>query len=307
MRYYTESRYTGKNRRNRLLRILFSAFAVLAILIALAVLGNILYDRLERTKDLFITSYAGNAEAESTDRQDMARVPYTPMEEQSDLYSHMDAASFADEQEISASCRLAAELYDGISVSVSDAGGTRYALAAYEGLHLPESLPSAACLKDLTHAADTYGLASCAVLLLRDVVTDSAAAVELSRMGFDEILFTVAADAIGDSDVELLTDFLRAIRTESGNAKIGFSFPAPLFENPEYAQYLEKLAAHTDFLVLDTGDTEDSSAVRDLCESLRGSIGYYPLRILLRGTERQIAEKTQELRDADFRGIQAVQ
>lgn len=289
------------------MRILLSVLAILLILIALTVLGNILHDRLEETKDLFIDPHAGNAPAESTSRPDTDRTPYTPMEEQSDIYAFIDAASFANEAELSDACRLTAELHDGVSVTVSDGDGVRYALSAYESQPFPEDLPSAAYLKEVTRVADTHGLTSCAVLLLRDVVTDSAAAVELSRIGFGEILFTVSATAIGDGDVTLLSDFIRAIRTESGDAKIGFSFPASLFASPEYAQHLEKLAAHTDFLVLDTGDTADSAAVRELCEALRGSIGYYPLRILLRGTERQIAEKEQELRDAGFLGMQKVQ
>ena len=52
MKYYTSSQYTGKTVQKRILRIVLITALAIGILSALAVLGNLFRDRLQRAADL---------------------------------------------------------------------------------------------------------------------------------------------------------------------------------------------------------------------------------------------------------------
>ena len=319
MRLYSSSHYRGVSRRRRLGRILLLLLLTAAILISFLVMGNILHDRLEDAAPLLslpIISYTDSPAASSAD----TAVPFhifvagdTP----DGIFCTMDTAVLreGDPEAVRAACAVAAELYDGLSVTVRGEDGLRF---APEGTETgDETLPGAASLRTLCDAAGEYGLILCAVWHLPGGVpeADSDAcdgARELAKMGFDEILFTgLTAGPLREQDISAMTALSSAVKEGSPALRVGFALEDDVFADVDSAYALETLAMSVDLLAVDFGippedGTDEAEYARDCAGALYGSIEYYPLRVLIRGSVAAVAAQSAALQELGCAAVQPV-
>lgn len=306
MRLYTYSLYTGNSRRKKLTRILLLCALAAAIFLSLLLLGNILNDRLEKATPLLAlpaVHYGTDGIQEPDAPNVFVYSQKNPANTVPGAFCALRPAEYKSETELREACALASELYDGLTVTVSDAAGARFSLDAWttDG-ETDGTLPGTDALRSAAACAAENALTSCAILSLSGV-SDTEAAAELSALGFSEILFTGTGmlDEGTERALRVLTD---AIRATGSGIRIGFALFPDVFTDAQHAPQLEALAGYADFLALDTSDcAADEERVLALCDSLRGSIGYYSLRILLLGDAARLAAQAETLRASGFPAV----
>lgn len=313
MRRYARARYIGVNRRRRIGRIALLCALCVGTLALLLQLGNVFHDRLAAAAPYLALPDVAQLVAPQAEPS-VEMVSFQPKAGRAGLLCAPDSSVYADSTSIRAACEVAAQLYDGISVTVSGADGLRFSLSAAEN---EAELPGEDALSVLTQAADAQGLTVCAVWQLPDEIPgcDSetcAAAQRLAELGVDEILFTGLTDAsLHDRDLAAMTALADAIKTSNTAVQIGFALEADVFADAASAPQLEMLAMQVDFVAVDFGaPPEEADAAEFALESvgaLYGSIAYYPLRVLLRGSETELAAQLETLREAGYTAVQQIQ
>lgn len=312
MMRYSQNKYRGLSYRRKISQILFFSVLGTAILLSFLMLGNLLHDRLDKAApllDLPAVSYADTSALEVVFAPPVVS-SLLPKESPDGVYCTVDdtVLTSGDASRLQQACAVAAELYDGISVTVSDENGLRFAFAD-DASAVPQPLT------DLMKAAKNHGLVFSAVWQLPDEVpgTDSVTctvASALARAGADEILFTgLSSASLSDEELTAMSALYDAVRAESSSVKIGFALMPEVFADVDSAPRLETLSAHTDILAVDFGEpaADDPDGTAHALESaagLYGSIGYYPLRILIRGGAEKAAAQSAALQQAGYTSIQ---
>lgn len=309
MMRYSQNKYRGLSYRRKLGQILFFCVLGTAILLSFLVLGNLLHDRLDEAAPLLnlpAVSYADTSALEVVFAPPV--VSYLrPKESPDGIYCTVDDAvlTSGDISELQQACAVAAELYDGISVTVSDGN---FAFGD-DASAVPQPLT------DLLKAAKSHGLIFSAVWQLPDEVpkTDSvtcAIACAIARAGADEILFTgLRSASLSAEELADMSALYDAVRAASSSVRIGFALMPEVFADVDSAPRLETLCAHTDILAVDFGEpaADDPDGTAHALESaagLYGSIEYYPLRILIRGSAEKATAQSAALQHAGYTSLQ---
>ncbi len=313
MRSRSSSQYLGSSPRKRILRVLFFCALAAAILLSVLMLGNILHDRLAQASPLLAlpsVSY-GNIPDRKTAQTYSA---FTPGKEIPGIYYAPGASVLSKAETIPDSCTAAAELYNGISLAVNDDAGLRFAPKAADKTAAVTSPYPNETLAALLKAADAASLRTCAVWQMESSVPDwtsseSESIRAIAAEGFDEILFTtLTAGDLNERSIAAAAALADALKNLHPRLLVGFAVEHAAFTEADLAPLLEKLAMSVDFLAVDfgkapEGETESAAFAAERADTLYGSIAYYPLRVLVRGSDITAAAQIQKLRDA---GIPAV-
>lgn len=315
MRSRSSAQYLGTSLRKKILRILCFCALALMLVISVLMLGNILHDRLEKAAPLLslpaISYNLGAADARGTSTY----TPYTSGEIRPGYYYAPAASVLAKSDSIPAFCRTAAELYSGISLLLHDGENLRFASKTPPADGSQKGLLPYESITALLRASKEAALPCCAVWQMGTAVPDSDETANgslfgIASLGFEEILFTtLSADTLNERTVAACASLTEALKKKAPRLLVGFAVEYDAFTDAELAPMLEKLAACVDILAVDLGvlpaDESDSAAfARTRAASLYGSIAYYPLRVLVRGTEEDASAQLRALQDA---GIPAVQ
>lgn len=285
MRLYSYSQYTGNSRRKRVTRVLALLALAAAIFAAFLILGNLLTDRMEQAAPLLALPSAHAAYTKDTAAAENVYL-YTQASGTDSApggaFCALDPAEYATADDVRAACALAAELYDGISLTPD-----------------VSALPAEETVRALASAADTYSLTFAAALSLEDGTDAAADAAEtLAALGVSEIVFTGAGTPTADEVYALCTLYAH-LKQNAPSLAVGFSLSPAMFREANRAPVLETFAGYVDFLALDTSECgADEKAAAELCDALRGSIRYYSLRVLIGGEASARAAQTETLREA---------
>jgi len=316
MMKYSQNKYRSPGARRKAGRILLFCALTAALLFSFLVLGNLLHDRLEKAQPLLnlpAVTYADTAAAPPPSAalpfSDHQRGTYT-----GGIYCTVDETVFSagDAAAMKEACAVAAELYDGLSITVSGENALRFSSAAGQD---PSSFAPPAEWKTLTEAAHSCGLTVCAVWSLPNEIPgiDSAtcdSARAFAADGADEILFTgLAAASLSAADAAAMAELSESIRKSGTGVKIGFALTPEIFADVDSASLLETLMPHVDFLAVDigeppAGDPDGTAHAKNIAEKLYGSIAYYPLRILIRGSDVKLSAQSVILQEAGYTDIQ---
>lgn len=269
MKYYTPSHYTGKTKQKKTLRIAFLSLLLLGILIGLAVLGNLLRERLARAQSLLALSPEDyTVQTGKTESYEYTKPPEKRMLSYKGVCLPLSAA---------------AENQNGISVTVSDASGLYFALAdASENT----ALTPAARLADTVSAAAANGThLSASVYTSYSAAKDAALLSELARYGITEVVLRgLTGSTLSEKQTYTLLLYLEEIRNAAPQMTVGIALPPALLSSAASAAHLDTLAAYYDFLLLDLSDADTdnyAALVRNTLSTHYGSLSYYDLGVLL--------------------------
>lgn len=283
MRYYTSTQYTGKTKKKRILRAVLLTSLSLGILIGTAMLGNLLRERLVRTENLLSLSpedYAVQPETAPTPqftepprrRQTVEAVVCTPV----------DADAFASRNTLDDA--LSHLSGGGISVTVSDAEGARF---AFDAIPANGSLPDP---RLLTAAAEAAGIAdthlSATVYTSHSASTDGDVLAELVLCGVrDVVLCGLTGEKLSPTAAYTLLIYLDHLRDRAPDTAIGIALSPALFRDADAAQQLDQISEYFDYLALDLTDRPpeyaDAASYADAVSAeLYGSFAYYNLAVL---------------------------
>jgi hypothetical protein len=135
------------------------------------------------------------------------------------------------------------------------------------------------------------------------LATACALAQDLSKMGFTEMLIT---GITGEESAVALAEIPGSIRQSTPGIRIGFGVTAEALESGYFAPVLEVMAETADFMALDPASvTETEQAVQNAFLH-RGSIGYFSMRILIRGDASTRAATEAALRLEGYVSLQSV-
>ena len=314
MRSRSSTQYLGTSLRKKLLRVLCFFSLALAILASVLMLGNILHDRLEKAAPLLslpAISYTDLSAVQKTSTY----TPHTPGTLRPGYYYAPAPSVLAKTESIPAFCGTAAELYSGISLLLHDGENLRFASKTPPADGSQKGLLPYESLTALLRASKEAALPCCAVWQINTAVPDpdesgNGFLFEIASLGFEEILFTtLSADTLNERTVAACASLAEALKKTAPRLLVGFAVEYGAFTDAELAPMLEKLAACADILAVDlggipAGEKDSAAFARTRAASLYGSIAYYPLRILVRGTEADASAQLRALQDA---GIPAVQ
>ena len=283
MKYYTSTQYTGKTKKKKILRIVLLVSLALGILIGTAMLGNLLRDRLTRAEKLLALSpedYAVGEEAETTPsftkpprrRQTVETVVCTPVS--ADAFRSREALTDA-----------LSGLSDGISVTVTDAEGARFAFSAF-----PSGMDDGiADVRLLTAAAETAAGTdthlSATLYTSFSAVTDGDVLAELALCGVrDVVICGLTGETLSPASAYTLLVYLDYLRDRAPDTAIGIALSPALFRDADAASSLDQLAEYFDYLALDLterpAEYDDAAAyAAALSAELYGSIQYYNLAV----------------------------
>lgn len=310
---YAKNKYRSTASRRKAGRILFLSAVGAALVLSFLMLGNLLHDRLEKAAPLLNLPAITYADS---DAHETPAVPYVPTpfrsgESVDGIFCTVDASVFSseDSSSLKEACSVAAELYDGLSVTVADTQGLRFSL--------DDTPESGMRWKEVTDAAGICGLTVSAVWILPDAVPDSGSAsfssiLALAKAGADEILFTgLSSASLSRKEVEAMTALCLAVREIRSDVRIGFALSPQVFADVDSAPLLEVLASHTDLLAADLGeppadDPDGAEYALSAAEKLYGSIRYYPLRLLVRGSPARLAAQCAALQEAGYGAVQSL-
>ncbi len=316
MRSRSSSQYLGSSPRKRILRVLFFCALAAAILLSVLMLGNILHDRLEQAAPLMAlpsVSYGNIPETKNA----QTYTPFTPGGAISGIYYAPGASVLSKAETLTDCCAAAAELYDGISLAVNDTAGLRFAAKNAAEDDKGNALYPYETLTALLKAADTASLQTCAVWQMGSSVPDwnadeSESIRAIAAEGFDEILFTtLSTDALNERTIAAAGALADALKNLHPSLLVGFAVEYGAFTEADLAPLLENLAMSVDFLAVDfgkapDGESESAAFAAERASVLYGSIVYYPLRVLVRGSEITAAAQIQKLRDTGTVSIQSI-
>ena len=307
-------RYRGLSFRKKTGRILLLVYLVFALVFSFFVLGNLLHDRLTQAAsllDLPIISYETAAPAPAPQSFSAQTSPVsrnTP-----GIYCTVDDAVLAsgDTEKIKEACTVAAELYDGLSIAVSDAAGIRFALSKES----TDALPAETWTRLLT-AAHARSLTVCAVWQFADedairIADTDDSLLALAGSGTDEILFTgITSDILSESTLQAMVTLCSALKANH-TVSIGAALTPAVFADADSAPRIEELLRHIDFLAVDLGeppaeDPDGSAHVLHTAAQLYGSIPYFQLRLLIGGSEAKLAVQSAVLQEAGYTSIQPI-
>ncbi len=286
MRYYTPSHYTGKTKQKKIFRIVLLTLLFLGILAGLAVLGNLLRERLVRAQSLLaLTPEDYSVQTGTPKTYEYTKPPMKNPHEKRFVCAPVSPAVFAGTDALNAAFRSAAESHEGISVTVSDATGLYFAIgdAAENAALKPSSL-----LGEAVSAAGAYGLhLSATVHTSYSAQQDAAVLAELARLGITEtVVCGLTKSTLTDARAYDLLLYLEMLRAAAPQMTIGLALSPALFTDAASAPHLDTLAAYFDFLLLDVSaaDSADYAAsLQETLASLYGSLSYYDLAVLIDG------------------------
>ena len=279
MKYYTPTRYTGKAKQKRAFRIALICLLVFGILSGLAVLGNLLGDRLQRAQSLLSLTpddYTAKAEApvsyvydKSPEKRQLAftgaSVPITTKEMPIEAVLTDIAAG------------------GGLSFTVSDEHGRRFAIGADEAntQRLPLSF-----LSDTAKLAEENGLhTSATVYPSYSAQTDAETLKALADCGVTEVVLCgLTGESLDEADTYTLLLYLERLRGLSPQTTVGLALSPSLFRDPLSARHLDTLCDYYDFLLLDLRAVTSVEQISQTVTALYGSISYYSLAVLLDST-----------------------
>lgn len=313
---YSQNKYRSPGYRRKVGRILLLCVLAAAILFSFLVLGNLLHDRLEKAKPLLnlpAVTYADTA-AMSPSSASLPFSDHQPGTYTGGIYCTVDAEVFSsgDSTAMKEACAVASELYDGLSIPVSGENALRFSSDSGQD---PSSSAPPAEWKTLTGAAHACGLTVCAVWHLPNAVPEPDSATCTSARayaadGADEILFTgLTSASLSAADADAMAALSESIRESGTGVKIGFALTPETFADVDSASLLETLMPHVDFLAVDIGeppapDPDGTAHAKGAAEKLYGSIAYYPLRILIRGSDVKLSAQSVILQEAGYTDIQ---
>ncbi len=286
MKYYAPSHYTGKTKQKKILRIVLLSVLILGILTGLAVLGNLLGERLVRAQSLLDLT----PEDYSAQSNDTPSYAYTKPPQKNPLRMHavcapLSPAVFAKEETLKNAVLAAAETHAGISVTAADATGLYFAIgdaAENTALRSPSLLGYAA------DTAASHGMhISATVHTSYSVQQDASILEELTHRGITEtVICGAAGETLTASKMYDLLLYLETLRESAPQMTIGIALSPTLFADADAAVHLDTLAAYFDFLLLDISAADSADYAADLektLSSLYGSIAYYELAVLIAG------------------------
>ncbi len=293
MKYYTSSQYTGKTKQKRILRIALICSLIAGILVGTAVLGNLFKDRLQRAADLLALQPqdyavvpqqpAGNVYTAPTKKRPMTL---------NGICAPIQPASFKDKKTLEKALEEAAISHKGISMTVANESGFRFALDATDtaGDALKKSVltdtVSLASARDLPVSATLYTTGS--------AKTDSAVMKELSQCGVTEVLLCgLTDDTLDNAYTYTLLLYLEQLRAEAPGMTVGIALSPALFQSAATAVHLDTLFQYFDYLALDLTKADSVLSVEEACDALYGSMSYYDLAVLLdAGTAETVSPDT---------------
>ena len=291
MKQSPSTRYFGERRKQKWKRILIPLVLVISIITATLMLGNLFKDRLDAAEPLLALHVFTFPEQDGSVRTPSELLLHRPGITVSLSYAAVDpSVSKAEDLD------TLTDVYTGISLSVS-----------------PERTESeTAALRHIASGASLRGIQCCAVIPVREVVsadvdaslaTACALAQDLSKMGFTEMLIT---GITGEESAVALAEIPGSIRQSTPGIRIGFGVTAEALESGYFAPALEVMAETADFMALDPASvTETEQAVQNAFLH-RGSIGYFSMRILIRGDASTRAATEAALRLEGYVSLQSV-
>lgn len=283
MRYYTSTQYTGKTKKKRILRAVLLTSLSLGILIGAAMLGNLLRDRLVRAENLLSLSPADYAVREETTAPPQFKKP--PRRRQAvETVACSPIAADAFQSKDSLTAALSGLSGGGISVTVSDAEGARF---AFDAIPTNGSLPDP---RLLTAAAEAAAIAdthlSATVCSSHSAAADGDLLAELVLCGVrDVVLYGLTGDTLSPTATYTLLIYLDHLRDRAPDTAIGIALSPALFRDADAAAQLDQLAEYFDYLALDLTERpaqydDVSDYVDAVSAELYGSIDYYKLAVL---------------------------
>ena len=290
MKYYTPSHYTGKTKQKKILRTVFLSLLLLGILIGLAVLGNLLGERLARAQSLLTLSPEDyTVQTGKTESYVYTKLPEKRMLSDTGVCMPFSAVSSADTVSIREAVNAASETQSGISITISDASGLYFAIADASD---NTALAPAARLADIASTAAEAGIhLSASVYTSYSAEKDAAVLSALAQYGITEVVLRgLTGSTLTEKQTYTLLLYLEQIRHAAPQMTVGIALPAPLLSSAASAVHLDTLAAYYDFLLLDLSDTDTDnyeSFVKNTLSTHYGSLSYYDLGILLSRTHAE--------------------
>ncbi len=280
MRYYAPARYTGKTKQKRIFRIVLLTLLVLGILAGLAVLGNLLGDRLKRAQSL-LSLTPDDYTAESGEHVSYG---YEKAPEKRRLAFDGACAPLTADNITDGTVPAAEPPYGGLSFTVSDEHGRRFAIGAGEE---DKQLLPLSLLSDTANAAAENGLhLSATVYTSYFAETDAETLKALAEHGIGEVVLCgLTGDTLDEKDAYTLLLYLERLRNAAPQTSIGLALAPALFKDPLAAPHLDTLYSYYDFLLLDLRRQNETDTLaappEETVAALYGSLSYYELAVLL--------------------------
>ena len=291
MKRSPSSRYFGERRKQKWKRILIPLILVVFIVTATLMLGNLLKDRLDAAEPFLALHVFSFPEQDNTARSPSELLLHNPKITVSLTYAAVDPSVTKAED-----LDTLTDVYTGISLPVR--------------LHCTDA--ETASLRRVAAGASLRGIQSCAVISVREVVTEDvdtslanacALAQNLSGMGFTEMLIT---GITGEESAVALAEIPGSIRESTPGIRIGFGVTAEALESGSFAPALEIIAETADFMALDPASITGTEDAVQNAFLHRGSIGYFSMRILIRGEASTRAATESALRNEGYVSLQSV-
>lgn len=282
LKYYTSTQYTGKTKRKRALRILLLVLLSVGILTGTAMLGNLLRDRLTRSENLRTLSPADYAVIEdSVPPPQFTEEPRRRQTVEAVVCTPVDPGAFQSRDALNAA--LSGLSGGGISITVSDETGVRFALSddSGEGLCDPRLLTAAA---EAAVIADTH--LSVTLYTTHSAAADGEILAQLVQYGVrDVVLCGLTGETLSPRSAYSLLVYLDHLRDRAPDVAIGIALSPVLFRDAEAAAQLDQLLRYFDYLALDLTVlppeyTDAAAYAADVSAGLYGSIDYYQLAVL---------------------------
>ncbi len=281
MKYYTSSQYTGKTVQKRILRIVLITALAIGILSALAVLGNLFRDRLQRAADLL--ALQPQDYSVHTDKAESAAYTEPPKKQEPSVngfFVPLAHASITDMKTLNKALDEAAASHGGVSLTAGDKNGVRFQL---DGIDSAAALPKKSVLTNAVSQAADRRLSVCATLYTSgSAKTDGLLLEQLAGCGVTEVLLAgLCGDALEAEYTHTLLLYLEHLRKTAPHTTVGIALSPALFQDASSAVHLDTLFSYFDYLALDLTEEESHEAAQEVCTALYGSVPYYNLAVLL--------------------------
>lgn len=307
MRYFVSSQYTGKSRRRKVFRILFLLVLAVALCAAALTLGNLLYDRVEKTAVLMqYAPYAYTPQDSAVSSLPLSdrRVPNDTVY---GFYRSVDFSGGWTAEEWDSYCASVAESCDGLSFCATNGDEPLFAFSVFATDAADDTNVQRTDLEQIRCMAAAAKQNLLSVTAVADFPTDTRMAGELAAelyaLGCSDVLFVPSeTENLTEQDVQRYISAAESARALASEIRVGFSVSASFFGDVSTSILINRLAESVDFLALNaTSATTDS--LLTLCESVYGSISYYSLRILIAGNEESVTAQTEALRNAGYLSV----
>lgn len=308
MRYYNGKRTISGKTKLIIFRAVFIIIAAIIIFSVTFMIGNRLKSKVleaEKTDDK--THASTGLESERPLDENAAYSDYSPTVHGAGIKisDYTDGGQNGSEtpKNIKEDVKRIAQSYDTLTIALSDENGSLiYTSEAMCGIsHIPFGGQSEEekLIRSALDEAKSSGLRTSAIILpiLSETTVSGAAAVdselikELSRMGFDEVLFDLSGqfgDEISSDSASRIRSYVRDCSSLTDDVcKIGVMLSSDVYLNPSNAKQIQLVADVSAFIAIkfDLDEvyitTEAYNSASAAVTSLLGNFSVYNMRVII--------------------------